>query len=446
VENELLRMKRESKDKKERDIILQAIEVLDNIYTLLDELETIPYGELKKEIVKLTQIQTSFPDKNKISLPAFKPDNGKQNITEEKKLSNNRPIMSNNLYNLKTLVSSSEPTKKSSNAKSIPQFQITNMSQLMMSQANFKFHPDVKYKSPIQKQFKQKEFISDSGLTSPLDNLLEVAKKYSSLGSSLIEFSSVLESSFNAINSLKEKELVYEDEHIKEDFSIVMEEILKRILKMSHVLTERESGNELHPSITELEKLNIKFVDLQKKMSQPENEVDEFSKKIRDDVEEDFITETFEIDETEELIRRMESSMKEEDFITETFVMIYEKTIEFFEGKIDEHEFKNVLNKVKISLQNARKNYEESYISPEEWTVEVAAGDRLFMEGINEFEEGLHFLESHSVTREEEKINEDIRKIYEANKKLVMNQHLAEYINKLVCSIGNNQGFRKFSF
>jgi hypothetical protein len=122
----------------------------------------------------------------------------------------------------------------------------------------------------------------------------------------------------------------------------------------------------------------------------------------------------------------------EEAFVTETYIIIKEKVYEFLEDKIDEASFKKFIYDIKKIVQTSRQDYEESYISSREWTLEVVAGDRLLREGFYGYEKGLDFLEACCMSKEKEELDRGIDMIYNGNKKLITNQYLAEYVNKQV--------------
>ena len=128
-------------------------------------------------------------------------------------------------------------------------------------------------------------------------------------------------------------------------------------------------------------------------------------------------------DEVLEFVEQILTLIPPEAFITETYFMIKKKIDEYSKGIIKEIEFKAFMEEIKKLVENSIEDYDESYISIDEWTIEVAAGDRLLRDGLEEYRESIVSLlamEGYSTLIEEELI-----KIYEANKKLVATQYVS---------------------
>jgi len=179
--------------------------------------------------------------------------------------------------------------------------------------------------------------------------------------------------------------------------------------------------------------------DVSEKISSEDERDDftnDFSLFISDDPLEDrcpvYETETFELDMVEELIKNITASASEEDFITENYINIKRHALLFLVDRIDMEMVKKVLVDMKHMVVKARKEHEQSYLLENEWTVESAAGDRLLTEGMNEYEKGLTFLEDNLDEKNEDKIKAGIDMIYEANKKLVLNQCLVKYVENII--------------
>jgi hypothetical protein len=514
-EDEFLAMEKENKymDKHEKDIMEQAMDVLNNIYILLDDFETIPDSELKKQICDLTELQLSIG--NKIT------SSEEQEIN---RLKNNFEHSYEKPGEKKSVLPAVFSSYGGSNIINF-QFQTKPLGQLMPSGGNFNFHPAINFKKPPPEHYEDRKSDLQS---SPLQGLLTVAKQYASLGTSLIEFSKVLENSFNEINSIKQNSIASEFEGNEKRFNGVLEEMLSKISGISNIITGREDDKDIKKYIVELEDLNGKFIELKKTIPRetdsteekslapetddfmeniasfmtdnsteeksPAPETDDFMKNIasfmtdnsteekspapetddfmeniasfmtdnsteeksppfetddfmeniasfapddsavsdKEVIKEDVVSPLIELDMVEELIKNVIKSTSKEDFITENYITVKKTALMFLKDRIDSEEFKKILMEMKNTVIKARKEHEEAYLLESEWTVEVAAGDRLLMEGMNGYEKGLTLLEDNLYEKNEDKIKASIDMIYEANKKLVLNQCLVKYIEDIL--------------
>ena len=143
-------------------------------------------------------------------------------------------------------------------------------------------------------------------------------------------------------------------------------------------------------------------------------------------------TETLELDMVEELIKNVAKSACKDDFITENYINIKKNALLFLTDRTEREKFEKMLMDVKHRVIKTRKEYEKSYLLENEWTVESAAGDRLLIEGMNDYEKGLTFLQDSLDEKNVEKIKAAIDMIYDANKKLVLNQCLVKYVENII--------------
>jgi len=127
----------------------------------------------------------------------------------------------------------------------------------------------------------------------------------------------------------------------------------------------------------------------------------------------------------EEVLKRV----KEEEFITTGYLSIKKSAEEFYKGEINKTDFNDSLEKMLEIIEAAKGDYEETYISPDEWTIEVYLGDKILFEGLEGWGKGLKTLKKCS-NKDRAIIDKAMDIIYEANKKLVINQHLAKYIDE----------------
>jgi hypothetical protein len=142
-----------------------------------------------------------------------------------------------------------------------------------------------------------------------------------------------------------------------------------------------------------------------------------------------------EIDEEKEFIKTILQRTSEESFITSNYLLIEESALNFSFDDITEEDFLEDLTEMKETISKVQEGYENAYMNLDRWTLEIAIGDRMFREGLKEWEEGLDYLFEYCKNRDEEYINMGIKKIYEGNKKLIINQKIEEYVDEQVKSL-----------
>ncbi|MEQ8172911.1 MAG: hypothetical protein ABRQ38_28770, partial [Candidatus Eremiobacterota bacterium] len=138
------------------------------------------------------------------------------------------------------------------------------------------------------------------------------------------------------------------------------------------------------------------------------------------------------IDEEQEFIKTILQRTSEESFITSNYLLIEESTLNFSFDDITEEDFVEILTEMKETISKVQEGYENAYMNLDRWTLEIATGDRMFREGLKEWDEGLDCLFKYCKDRDEEYINRCIKKIYEGNKKLIINQKIEEYVDEQV--------------
>ncbi len=254
---------------------------------------------------------------------------------------------------------------------------------------------------------------------SPFNSLLEEIKKCPFSKMNLIEFSGIMEKSFRDIQNMRE--FKFKDEKDREEFNFLIDEIIEIMYELFTSFKRNKNEEDFSLCIRELSELNGRYTELYEKIDSSLDKTDDVT----------------------ELICMITEYTKDEDFITENYLFLEESLFEYMKDEIHEKDMRNILEKMKESVVKTKKEYEKTCIYPDEWTVEVAAGDRLLTEGINCYEESLNFIDKHLSGKDEIKLNEGLVGIYEANKKLVLNQHLTEYIKKLVSRMNEPYFFRK---
>ncbi|MEQ8220989.1 MAG: hypothetical protein ABRQ37_01710 [Candidatus Eremiobacterota bacterium] len=280
--------------------------------------------------------------------------------------------------------------------------------QLRFSEPSFDFHPQMKFKMPqVQTDFEPCELSDIELKASPLYSLIEFAKSYMSSGRPVTGFSEILEQTCRELCKLTEETDISDN-----DFIDFIDDCLDRIGEMEEFIEEPDFMEEVPDFIEELTVLNEKFITFQKRSWQDKTVYDKVA-----------MTE-------EKLIEDLYGRVCQDDFITSNYLLIRNKLEDFLNNETGEDDIKQILASLKEIIISVRDDYEKSYISPEEWTLEVYTSDKLLSEGLNTWEEGLAALEQCFRDRSNEEIGRAISIIFEGNKKLVLNQYLAKYIEE----------------
>ncbi len=361
LENDLLDMEEIAREaRKSTEAIVKSLEVIDDISILLEEEEPC-FARLKVCLEKLIELKIYFDTDEKPS-----------------------PVSENKFF---------DQTKQVSGLTG----------QLRFSEPSFYFHPNMKIKIPQAQPVSGPCELSDIELKiSPLYNLIEFAKNYMSSVGNMTDFSEILEKTCRDLCKLSE-----EGANSDNNFICFIEESIDKINEIEDFVEEADFMEDLPDFIEELQMLNEKFINFQKRPFQDEIAMTD-----------------------EKLIEELYNRIDPDIFITSNYLLICNKLESFLNDETDEEDVKKILASIKEIITFAREDYEKSYISPEEWTLEVCTGDKLLSEGIDTWKEGLVALEECFTERNKEEIDKAISIIFEGNKKLILNQYLAEYIDE----------------
>jgi len=280
-----------------------------------------------------------------------------------------------------------------------------SVGQLRFTEPSFDFHPHMKYKMPqvLSESFE----LSDIGLkTCPLYNLIEFAKNYIYSGETMTGFPELLKQTGRELCELSE-----DRDNSDNSFICFIEECIDKVNEIEDFMEEPDFMEELPDFIEELQKLNERFINFQTIPVQNETAMTE-----------------------EKLIGELCGRVCQENFITSNYLLICNKIENFLNNETDEEDIKKIIDSIRETIISVREDYEKSYISPEEWTLEVYTGDKLLSEGLAEWEEGLALLRQCFTERNKAEIDKAISLVFEGNKKLVLNQCLAEYIDEQIMS------------
>ena len=244
--------------------------------------------------------------------------------------------------------------------------------------------------------------------SSPLTELLKTTRNYISMKVTSKDLGRILEKTHSDLENLMDSNPdVFEALEEGSEEAQLVEDVFDIVCELDEAVMSQEPFESIKEIAGIIQELNIKFVKTFQSCLQ-ENPV---------------YTE-------EELVKSILAELTEDDFITSNYVRIEESSIKYLENKISKDDYEYILDEMKEIIQLSRSGYEDSYISHSEWTMEVALGDKLFMEGLIEWEESLNHLSGCIATVNEEEIMSGLDMLLEANKKLVMVQMLARKVNE----------------
>jgi hypothetical protein len=247
-----------------------------------------------------------------------------------------------------------------------------------------------------------------SAKSSPLSELLKVTSDYTSNKISSKDLSRILEKTYNDLEKLiEENPDVFDKFSEGSDEAQLIEDVFDIVCELDEAVMNQEPAEGILEITGIMEELNQKF-----------------SKTFKS------VLNTNPLYTEEELVRSILDELTEEDLITSNYVRIEENSLKYLENQVSRKDFQMVLDEMKEIIQMTRSGYEESFISHNEWTMEVALGDKLFMDGLLEWEQALNFLTDCADSKNEEQITEGLDMLLEANKKLVMVQILAKKVSE----------------
>lgn len=435
VEDDLLELESNinKEDSAGRDIIRNTMEIIDNIYLLLEENESEKKA-FEIELEKLIKIQFPF---SKIRIEKGNNYNsvissGEREMEKIQKTGEGSFIGGHRGFAFQSQIKDKLPPRDYSfppspsreiyvrrpegiefysQTKGTLSFGINpdNLSKkdelYIPPPSKFEFNPEKS--TLIEEELQDNGDLSNINLkSSPLYGLLNTSKSYSFGKVSLMDFENELENTRLDLDDLKKDVLEGSGQNsLKEDLIFIIEEIQEELSYVSESMGNRIVQSELNDFIELLEALNQKFIILNQKFFHKESG-------------------------EKEIIDRVLERIPAEDFITGNYERIKETGEKFFNEEIGEEEFKRRIDDMLDLIRNCRREYEDTYISPEEWTLEVATGDKVLLEGLNEWERGLMSLNDSMGLMDEDSLKRAMDKIYEGNKKLVINQYLALYVRE----------------
>jgi len=420
VEENLLDMEEFAREPDLRASIVEALEIIDNLRVFIDDYPFFDDEGFKLEFTRWVKIEPGLKKQ-------YTPHTVPERINHDSK---------DGYSDILKKATSSEVSSTDELVRKVEE-QLQPEKRFILSRPEFEVHPGMKDRLPVEKAALSQE----EEKKSPLYVFLQVVKKYISgygsvkdvmtvmndttgeimrlikdleqeLGSeeydSLSGFTSMLET----IEDIDEREFLMspEERANKENFLKVLEEILDILSCFGRTIKEKYHMEDLKLLAEDLEALNITLVSLQKCI---------------------FLV-PGDIDEEEELVKNIIKLITEDDILTTNYLDIKDGALNFLSGDIDEDEFTAILDDMKDIIDEAKEEYDEEYTYTDGWALESATGDRILRQGIKEWEEALDILYDSYLTKDESEIHRAIKKAYEANKKLIINQKLEEFINDQV--------------
>ncbi len=423
LEENLLDMEEFAMNSGLRSLIVEALEVLDNMRAFVDDSPFFDDEEFGSEIDRWVKLEHAL---KKESTPHTVPEkinhDSKDSYSDILKKAASSEVSSTDEL-LRKVESQLQPEKR-----------------FILSTPEFEAHPGMKDRLPVEKH---EAIASEHEKNSPLYIFLQVIKKYISgygnvkdvttvlqdtnseivrlindleqeLSSedysedSLSGFASILET----IEDIDEREFLMspEERENKENYLKILKEILDLLSCFGKTIKEKYHIEDVKLLSEDLNALNVTLLSLQKSI---------------------FIVPQ-EIDEEEELIKNIVKLITEDDILTTNYLDIKDGALNFLSGDIDEDEFIAILDDMKDIIDEAKEEYDDEYTYTDGWALESATGDKILRQGIKEWEEALDILYDSYVIKDEPAIHRAIKKAYEANKKLIINQKLEEFINDQV--------------
>ena len=197
--------------------------------------------------------------------------------------------------------------------------------------------------------------------SSPLYNLLYVVNHFKE-NINYSNLKDILKKTYREFIEIDEEDVPYSKRELQEEYLIIVEDIIDNLASLEDAL-EKDKKEAISAIIQKLESLNQNFITTKRQI---------FAKK---NPEEELI---------EEILRRI----PKEDFITDKFEAIENLCNKILNHEIDAEEFCEELKIFLEFIKNIREEYEKTYISPEEWTIEVATGDKILIEGLHRLGKG----------------------------------------------------------
>ena len=351
-------------------LVHQALEVIDNIGFHMEE-EDISEEDLFYELEKLISLQKSIED-----IFPLKKEEPSTSLPETDDASDLSPSQNDRIER-----------------------------EYISKKSDFSFHPQMKARIPAYSHTDSKELDDIEFKTTPLYALIDIFKRYSSMETTLVNVKNVFQETFNEFSIMAEKgEDSWRDDESRGKFLELIEGVLYLLDDIKKYM-EKGALREFLPDFIE------ELIDLNKQYSLISDE-NKFKKSYE-----------------EELVEKVLSVVSEEDYDTVNYHKIREACYLFYEGEIDRDELHSSLDDMLFLIEAGRKDYENTYISADEWTLEVFLGDKMLLEGLDGWEKGLNFIKKCNDLSIDsvEKVLDDI---YEANKKLIINQYLSEYIEE----------------
>lgn len=423
VEENLLDMEEFAVNSGVRGVIVEALEVLDNIRAFVDESPFFDDEEFGSEIDRWVKLEHALKKEHTPhTVPERINHDSKDTYSDILKKATSSEVSSTDEL-LKKVESQLQPEKK-----------------FILSRPEFEAHPGMKDRLPVEKH---EVISSEDEKNSPLYIFLQVLKKYISGYGNVRDVTALLEDTNSEIARLihdLEQELAFEDysddslsgftsmvetiqdidkreflmspeeRENKEKYLKILEEIMDILSCFGKTIKEKYHIEDVKLLAEDLKSLNVNLLSLQKSI---------------------FILPQ-EIDEEEELIKNIVKLITEDDILTTNYLDVKDGALNFLRGDIDEDEFIDILDDMKDLIDEAKEEYDEEYTYTDGWALESATGDKILRQGIKEWEESLDILYDSYVIKDEPAIHRAIKKAYEANKKLIINQKLEEFINDQV--------------
>ncbi len=274
------------------------------------------------------------------------------------------------------------------------------------NQRQFEFYQHMKkLKSNMVTEF---FLISDITDGYSLNIFIKKSKEYISGKVTLIDIKNILGETIQDFSDIKETaHNNYENNEIFKEYINLIKEILIVLYEIEEVMEEEEFTDDLTYLIEELNRYNNKLIE------------------VRPDLSKIQLSE-------KQIIDGVIKKIPEEEFSGGNYGIIKNMIQQFLKGDIGKEKVNEVLVNMLRWSKKCKKEYNDStYITDKEWTLETYIGDKFLLEGIEDWEKGLASLYKNYFLGDEKLIDEALDTLYNANRKVLITQYLAEYMKYL---------------
>jgi len=241
---------------------------------------------------------------------------------------------------------------------------------------------------------------------SPFSDLIKALKNCSCSDNHSNNFQAIIEEAVSSISKIQKEEIpaIFHRRH-RQDLTDILQEVQEILDDLSAITSPDYRVKGFDSIIRNLEELNEEYLYLRKEAFALDDE-----------------------DEQEDLLKKIVNEIPPEYYYASSYVMIEEKVHQFLKQEIDDETFLRVLEEIAEILESSRREYESLELSRQNMLPQVALGDRLLDEGINEWEDAIDCLAEYCEDNNAAGILRGLRMAYKANRKLIIVQYIEKFL------------------